>query len=113
MAIIKQEVTENFFMLSNMIMVDGSLAINERGLLVTLYSLTKTWDFSIRGMTKILPNGERAITTALRKLESKRYVKCTYYRDKNGRFKTDIELFYHVKKTMLKILMKIVLQLKK
>lgn len=97
MAIIKQEVTENFFMLSNMIMVDGSLAINERGLLVTLYSLPKTWDFSIRGMTKILPNGERAITTALRKLESKRYVKCTYYRDKNGRFKTDIELFYHVK----------------
>lgn len=84
-------------MLSNMIMVDGSLAINERGLLVTLYSLPKTWDFSIRGMTKILPNGERAITTALRKLESKRYVKCTYYRDKNGRFKTDIELFYHVK----------------
>ena len=84
-------------MLSNMIMMDGSLAINERGLLVTLYSLPKTWDFSIRGMTKILPNGERAITTALRKLESKRYVKCTYYRDKNGRFKTDIELFYHVK----------------
>ena len=97
MAIIKQEVTENFFMLSNMIMMDGSLAINERGLLVTLYSLSKTWDFSIRGMTKILPNGERAITTALRKLESKRYVKCTYYREKNGRFKTDIELFYHVK----------------
>ena len=97
MAIIKQEVTENFFMLSNMIMMDGSLAINERGLLVTLYSLPKTWDFSIRGMTKILPNGERAITTALRKLESKRYVKCTYYRNKNGRFKTDIELFYHVK----------------
>ncbi len=97
MAIIKQEVTENFFMLSNMIMVDGSLAINERGLLVTLYNLPKTWDFSIRGMTKILPNGERAITTALRKLESKRYVKCTYYRDKNGRFKTDIELFYHIK----------------
>ena len=97
MAIIKQEVTENFFMLSNMIMMDGSLAINERGLLVTLYSLPKTWDFSIRGMTKILPNGERAITTALRKLESKRYVKCTYYRDKNGRFKTDIELFYHEK----------------
>ena len=97
MAIIKQEVTENFFMLSNMIMMDGSLAINERGLLVTLYSLPKTWDFSIRGMTKILPNGERAITTALRKLESKRYVKCTYYREKNGRFKTDIELFYHVK----------------
>lgn len=97
MAIIKQEVTENFFMLSNMIMMDGSLAINERGLLVTLYSLPKTWDFSIRGMTKILPNGERAITTALRKLESKRYVKCTYYRGKNGRFKTDIELFYHVK----------------
>ena len=97
MAIIKQEVTENFFMLSNMIMMDGSLAINERGLLVTLYSLPKTWDFSIRGMTKILPNGERAITTALRKLESKRYVKCTYYSDKNGRFKTDIELFYHVK----------------
>ena len=97
MAIIKQEVTENFFMLSNMIMMDGSLAINERGLLVTLYSLPKTWDFSIRGMTKILPNGERAITTALRKLEAKRYVKCTYYRNKNGRFKTDIELFYHVK----------------
>lgn len=97
MAIIKQEVTENFFILSNMIMMDGSLAINERGLLVTLYNLPKTWDFSIRGMTKILPNGERAITTALRKLESKRYVKCTYYRDKNGRFKTDIELFYHVK----------------
>lgn len=97
MAIIKQEVTENFFMLSNMIMMDGSLAINERGLLVTLYSLPKTWDFSIRGMTKILPNGERAITTALRKLESKRYVKCTYYREKNGRFKTDIEIFYHVK----------------
>lgn len=97
MAIIKQEVTENFFILSNMIMKDGSLAINERGLLVTLYNLPKTWDFSIRGMTKILPNGERAITTALRKLESKRYVKCTYYRDKNGRFKTDIELFYHVK----------------
>ncbi len=59
--------------------------------------MPKTWDFSIRGMTKILPNGERAITTALRKLESKRYVKCTYYREKNGRFKTDIELFYHVK----------------
>ena len=41
MAIIKQEVTENFFMLSNMIMMDGSLAINERGLLVTLVDKKK------------------------------------------------------------------------
>jgi len=64
---------------------------NERGLFATLLGLPPDWNFSIRGLTKILPEGKSSINRMLSNLQRKGYVKLIQKRNPNGHFgQTDL-----------------------
>lgn len=53
---------------------DSELGATERGVLITMLALPDNWKFSIKGLSKILPDGVTKISTALKKLEEKHYL---------------------------------------
>lgn len=75
-----------FTMINNKALRDTRLGINARGVLVTLLSFPADWNFSVSGLTKILPNGKDAIRKALNELEKYGYIKRTQERNVNGKF---------------------------
>ena len=66
--VIKNKTKGNFVMVSKEILKDNRLKLRERGLLITLLSLKDDWDFSIRGLAAILPDGRDAIDKSFKKL---------------------------------------------
>ncbi len=59
---------------------------NERGMFATLLGLPPYWEFSIRGLTKIFPEGKGSLNRMLSGLQRKGYVKLVQNRDPNGHF---------------------------
>lgn len=75
MSILKNKTNrENFLVVSKIFLQDKNLSIAERGLLATMHSLPNNWEFTIAGMTKILPDGKSKIGTALDGLIKKGYI---------------------------------------
>lgn len=83
MPILKNKTQGNFTYVSQNITRDKNLSITERGLLLTLLSLPDNWDLSIRGLSKILPDGHDKISKSLNSLISKGYV--TRWQDRNDK----------------------------
>jgi len=75
----------NFFMMYNEAFRDESLSLKARGLLATIMSLPKKWDFSIDGIASILKEGKTAIYTAIDELIEQGYCVRVEMRD-NGKF---------------------------
>lgn len=71
---IKKRIENDFTTVHNAFLRDQSLGIRERGLLITMLSLPDDWDFSIRGLAMILPDGEHKIGNAIRELEKHGYI---------------------------------------
>lgn len=83
-----------YTIVSQRILMDKALSLKERGLLVTMLSLPDGWTFSIKGMTKILPDGTEAISNTLNNLQDKGYVYSTQSKNANGRFgKNELEVY--------------------
>lgn len=81
-------------MVSKEILKDSRLKLRERGLLITLLSLKDDWDFSIRGLAAILPDGRDAIDKSFKKLIELGYVSIKPVRGENGTFAgNDVEIF--------------------
>ena len=78
--------TQGFTVVNNSILRDKTLSIKERGLLITLLSLPNNWEFSVYGLTKILPDGKDAISATLKKLEAAGYLKRIQAKNENGQF---------------------------
>ncbi len=89
MSIHKNDVTRNFTKVSNSILQDRNLSLKDKGLLVTLLSLSEGWNFSIKGLSAIVPEEEYAITSSFNRLKQLGYVKTDNSR-KSGRFNTDL-----------------------
>ena len=53
---------------------DPNLKLQELGLYLTMLSLPDNWNYSIRGMAAILPEGATKITNTLKALEKKKYI---------------------------------------
>ncbi len=53
---------------------DRSLSITAKGLLLVMMRLPEDWDFSIKGLATLVPDGKVKISTALKELEEKRYL---------------------------------------
>ena len=70
MARMVNEMKKNFTVVHNQFLQDPELGIAERGLLMTMLSKPDSYDFSIKGLASLLPNGETAIRTALINLEN-------------------------------------------
>lgn len=81
---------ENYMIVSKIFLQDENLKLSERGLLATLHSLPDEWTFSIKGMSKILPDGEESIRTALNGLIAKGYVTKKQSRINKGHFAQNV-----------------------
>lgn len=71
---LKKKVSRDFTTIHNAMVRDRNLGATERGVLLTMLSLPDSWDFSIKGLTAILPDGYTKISTALKKLEKAGYL---------------------------------------
>ena len=87
MAVLKNKTDRsNFMIVSKIFLQDTSLSLAERGLLATMHSLPDDWDFTVKGMERILPDGEARIKKALNGLIAKGYVRREQDKTEHGRF---------------------------
>lgn len=77
---------QRFTIIPYNILTDSRLSMKTRGLLVTMLGLPPGWDYSVLGLTKILPDGRRAIGSALQELEEFGYLVREQERGENGKF---------------------------
>ncbi|MCR5204860.1 MAG: helix-turn-helix domain-containing protein [Lachnospiraceae bacterium] len=97
MAILKNRTQTNFTMISNNIFHDKELSMKDRGVLCTLFSLPDGWEFSVAGLSSIVPDGVDSISKSIIRLEELGYIERTKTRDENGKFTTYIEVFIEKK----------------
>ena len=71
---LRKHPTYDFTVMSNKMYRDQNLKAIDRGLLGTMLSLADGWDFSIKGLAKILPDGESAIAHSLKRIENAHYL---------------------------------------
>jgi hypothetical protein len=57
-----------FTTISNVASRDKRLSLKAKGFLLTIMSLPESWDFSINGMTSIMPEGKKAIYAVIKEL---------------------------------------------
>ena len=94
MPVLKNKTQGRFVSVNRNIVEDKNLRLVDRGLLLTLLSLPDNWDFSIKGMTHILPEGKAAISASFERLIKRGYIRKEQVRDETGRFaETAIEVF--------------------
>lgn len=85
MPILQKKVNDDFTIVHNAFIRDSKLGINARGLLLTMLSMKDGWNFSIKGLASILPDGEKRVATALHSLEDLGYLKRNRITDKQGK----------------------------
>ena len=71
---LKKRKSKDYTIISNTMLRDKSLGGMERGLFLTMWSLPDNWDFSIKGLCAILPDGYTKVSNSLKKLESAGYL---------------------------------------
>lgn len=82
---LKKKITRDFTTIHNTMLRDMRLCATERGLLLTMLSLPDNWNFSIKGLSRILPDGCAKIGKALHNLEAAGYlVRRRVYQDGNS-----------------------------
>lgn len=75
-----------FVVVNKAVAMDKELGLRDRGMLLTLMSFPPEWNFSIRGLEAIIPDGKAAISSSLTRLENKRYLVRRQLRGEDGRF---------------------------
>lgn len=68
------------------ILKNNSLSLRDRGMVVTLLSLPDNWEFTISGLSKIIPDGKSSIRASLKHLEELGYISRTQERVERGKF---------------------------
>ena len=86
MAKITVQHKQDYTVLKNNMFRDKNLSLKARGLLATMLSLPKDWDYTTQGLTKILKDGEASIRSALKELERAHYLKRVRVKDELGKF---------------------------
>lgn len=76
----------NYTVITNAILRDTRLSLKAKGLLVTILGLPPTWDFTIKGICKVLKEGRDAITSAIDELIECGYCSRTNERGDSGQF---------------------------
>ena len=95
MKIAKSEASGQFFVVGMDVAKDRRLSLTERGMLLTLLSLPPDWDFTVEGITKILPDGRDRIRTAMNNLKKYGYVRQVQGRREDGSFDSGHMEIYH------------------
>lgn len=79
---IRRVKTSNFSIVDTTISRDPRVGLKARGLYYTVMILPENWDFSVRGMQEIIPDGRDSIRGAIRTLIKYGYCERTLIRDK-------------------------------
>lgn len=95
MRIVKSDAPGQFFVVGMDVAKDQRLGLTERGMLLTLLSLPSDWNFTVEGMTKILPDGRDRIRTAMNNLKRYGYVRQAQGRREDGSFDSGYMEIYH------------------
>ncbi len=90
MPVLKNKTQGNYVNVYKGIVMDRSLSLKERGMMLTLLSLPDNWDFTVAGLKKILPDGKSAISKSLAKLQSFGYLTIVQSRGEGGMYGENI-----------------------
>lgn len=90
MARLTKKVEKDFTVVHNAFIRDKRLGLTARGLLLTMLSMSDNFNFSIKGLASILPDGETKVSSALKELEKHGYLRRERIYGQNGRF-LDVE----------------------
>ena len=90
MPVLKSKTQGNYVNVYKGIVMDRSLSLKERGMLVTLLSLPDNWDFTVTGLKKILPDGKSAISKSLATLQAFGYLTRVQSRGEGGMYGENI-----------------------
>ena len=73
MPVFRVKKNQNYTTMCNHHLRDQKLSLKGKGLLSMLLSLPDTWNYSVRGLAAIVPDGVDGIMTALKELEQLGY----------------------------------------
>ena len=90
MPVLKNKTQGNYVNVYKGIVMDKQLSLKDRGMLVTLLSLPDNWNFSVKGLQKILPDGKSAIYNCLDSLQASGYLVKEQSRGSHGVFGENI-----------------------
>ncbi len=90
LALLKNKTQGLYVNVSKEILTDKRLSLRDRGMLVTVLSLSDNWDFNIRGFAKILPDGVDCIRSSVNELMRRGYLTGGQERSEGGRFGKNI-----------------------
>ena len=85
MPVFRVEKNQNYTTMCNHHLRDQKLSLKGKGLLSMLLSLPDTWNYSVRGLAAIVPDGVDGVMTALKELEQLGYLERHQLRAANGR----------------------------
>ena len=71
--------TDNYTVMSNYHLKDKNLSLKGKGLLSLMLSLPPEWDYSIKGLCKIIKENETALKSTLKELKQLRYLNVTKF----------------------------------
>lgn len=74
MAKIRVNKNKNYSVISNYHLQDKKLSLKAKGLMCLMLSLPENWDYSIKGLTKIVKENETAVINALKELKEHGYL---------------------------------------
>ena len=80
MAVLKNKTQRNFTMISNSVLRDKELSMKDRGVLCTICSLPDGWEFSIAGLSSIVPDGVDGLYTGKDTVFQSHFVQLRPYR---------------------------------
>lgn len=83
---IKCERRSNYTTINNTVVKDKRISLKAKGLMLTVMSLPPTWDFSVRGLTKVLKEKRDALNAAIEELIAYGYVSREKSRNVSGKF---------------------------
>ena len=72
---LKMKMSKGFTIINNTILRDSSIGSSPRGTYVTMLSMADGWNFTVRGLAKIMGEGVTKISNSLHVLEEKHYLK--------------------------------------
>lgn len=85
---------ENYTTISNVYLRDIRLSLKAKGFLTVVMSLPDTWDFSIKGICKVLKEGTTAVYNTIDELKANGYCEVTSSRDDKGMFLGNDYIFF-------------------
>ena len=84
MSVLRKEKKGNFTVIDNAIFKDRNLSLKAKGLLCLMLSLPDGWNYSIAGLVNLSTDGESAVRSTLKELETAGYFRREQVRE-NGK----------------------------